>query len=252
MSLVPHADSHSGRAGSDGLIRAASRARIANFRRDSARRSYRSNAGSRRAISERIEINLSGPSSFDSSNLTSSAGISSHRQHLWIMRSAAHTFSFQFARESKSGSASAREMRSRRRDRTRRRSICDSATRRASSWISGPAFVPAIWPPSAATCRESVGSERTDRLSPWRSGFLADRVLPLAVFGPVLNRALARFDQIWRVLVIRPRLELTCFLSREADRHSPVPERSGVIFCPAFRDGARSPGAPRSGAPPQQ
>src|SRR5262249_54957646 len=109
-----------------------------------------------------------------------------------------------------------------------------------------------IWPASAATSRESVGSERTGRLSPWRSRFLADRALPLAVFGPVLNRALARFDQNWRVLVIRPGLELACFLSREADRHSPVPERPGVIFFPAFRDGARSPAAPRSGAPLQQ
>src|SRR5215831_13010558 len=70
--------------------RAASKARMANLRRDSTRRSYRSNAGSRRAISVMIVVNLSGSASFEERNFTSSSGTSSHRQHLRIIRSAGH------------------------------------------------------------------------------------------------------------------------------------------------------------------
>src|SRR5205814_5830797 len=81
------------------LLRPASNALIASFRRDSARRSYRPNAGSRRAISVIIVVNLSGSASFEERNFTSSSGSSSHRQQLRIIRSAVFSFLSQFVRE---------------------------------------------------------------------------------------------------------------------------------------------------------
>jgi hypothetical protein len=64
------------------------------------RRSYRSSAGSRRAISVKIVMSFSGPSSVVSKNLTSSSGIFSRWEHLPIIRSAIVAFLFRFEPES--------------------------------------------------------------------------------------------------------------------------------------------------------
>jgi hypothetical protein len=106
------------------------------------------------------------------------------------------------------------------RARRRRRSIWASATRRASSWISGPASAPAIWRASAATSCESIGSERTGR------SFLAERALPPAVFGPVLDRALARAT-IWKAGRLCCAIRVSCIhgvLSYRSEIH-------GCLFC---------------------
>jgi len=53
--------------------------------------------------------------------------------------------------------------------------------------------------------RISADRKRRDRAARGRerrSAFLAERALPLAVFGPVLDRAFARFALIFRALVI--------------------------------------------------
>jgi hypothetical protein len=147
-----------GRVASRSLICAASRALIASFRRDSARRSYRSNTGSPWAISLRIAATLSGPSSFESISLNSPSGICSLRAHFRTIRRAIATFLFQFARVSYFGSARAREIRSWRRDRTRRASMWASAMRRASSSISEGASAPAIWRVSTAIASAITGS----------------------------------------------------------------------------------------------
>jgi hypothetical protein len=128
-----YAGSPSGRVASSSLTRAASRSLVACFRRDSARRSYRSKA---RAISIRIAACLSGPSRFESRSLSSSSGICSLLAHFRAIRRATATFLFQFARVSYFGSARARETRSWRRDHTRRTCMLASARRRACSSIS--------------------------------------------------------------------------------------------------------------------
>ena len=183
------------------LTRAASRSLIACFRRDSARRSYRSNAGSARATSLRIATSLSGPSSFESRSLSSSSGICSPRAHFRAIRRATATFLFQFARVSYFRSARAREMRSWRSDRTRRTSIFSSAKRRAGSSISEGASAPAIWRARTAIASAVAGSGWAGTLRPWRNAFFAERARPLAVLGPVLERAFARFDFVLMTLV---------------------------------------------------
>ena len=67
--------------------------------------------------------------------------------------------------------------------RTRRKSICASATRRASSMVSALAPGPAISRASVSTSSDNAGLEQTGRLSPWRSAFLAARARPWAVSG---------------------------------------------------------------------
>jgi hypothetical protein len=125
-----------------------------------------------------------------------------------------------------------------RRSRARRmrcKSICASATRRASSWISAAASGPAISRASTSTSSDKAGSEWMGRLSPWRSALRAERAREFAVFGPVLARALARFAAILRALVTT-RCSGRWILRRWFDsRHPLIVGPLGAIFAQALR-----------------
>jgi len=91
----------------------------------------------------------------------------------------------------------------RRADSARARSTCASATRRAHSTISSFAPGPAIERASASTSGAAAPSGRA-AANPWRSAFRDERARPNAVFGPRLLRALARLAASFRILVTAP------------------------------------------------
>jgi hypothetical protein len=93
----------------------------------------------------------------------------------------------------------------------RRRSVCASATRRASSWVATLAPGPAISPASVSTSSDEAGMERAGRLSPWRSAFLAARAPPRVVCVPVqghlfppCGNPLSRYCSLRGNLLLRP------------------------------------------------
>src|SRR5262249_60869042 len=89
--------------------------------------------------------------------------------------------------------------------------------------------------------------EQTGRLSAWRSAFLAARLRPPVVRGPVLARALARLALIFRSLV-KPRFFLRLAAARALTRrprsHRP---QSRARCVAAFRRGPRGADQSRAG-----
>ena len=85
--------------------------------------------------------------------------------------------------------------------RTRLRSTWASAIRRAHSSVSPSPSEAEILRAIASTSSASDGSERTGRFNPCRNAFCAERAFPVAVFGPVLDLALARLARRWRSVV---------------------------------------------------
>ena len=126
-----------------------------------------------------------------------------------------------------------------------------SATRRARSSTSALAPGPAISKARISTSSDKAKSSRTDRLSPWRNAFCAERARPLAVFGPVLARAFARLARILDALVTPSSFDRFHF----DDLYRPPRSArwSAARAGPAIPDGDRSRAAWRCGEfPPRR